>query len=348
MIGRALSLWGALTLLGLVACGSAHAATAPGGARLAVTQISFKPARASLVTVGSTDSQRVRLAGEGGRSRFSLEPFSRPNWSPDGGLLVFAATLGGGRTAETRWIFTVRPDGTGLRRLIGTRGGGDPVFAPDGRSLVFSRYKQRTRPGRRGRRTVTFESTSVWRLDLDDGRQRRLTPWRNGLHFFPYSFSPDGSAVALTRIDDSLGESFDAVLLWIATGDVELLAAEAVEPMFSPDGSALVLVRESFREDFEITSDLYVVDKEHLSLRRLTRTPGQYETAPSWDPSGSRLAYVVTPNESPLTLFSFGNAVMEINSDGSCPHELRVHPRSAFYGIAWQPGPGREAGRISC
>jgi Tol biopolymer transport system component len=354
VIRRVLRLGGVLTLLGLAACGGAHA-VAPEGPRLALTQISFNPARADLLTVDATGALPVRLAGKGARSRFGLEPLSRPSWSPDGSLIAFAAGLNEKGPRETRQIFVVRPDGTGLRPLRGTRGGSDPVFAPDGRSLVFSRYKQRTRPGSRGRRIVTFASTSVWRLDLDDGRQRRLTSLRNGLHFFAYSFSPDGSALALTRIDDKLGEAFDAVLLWLAKGDVELLAAEAQEPMFSPDGSALVLVRESFRgglfgsgRELEETSDLYLLDREHLSLRRLTRTPGKYESAPSWDPSGSRLAYVETPNESLLSLFSFGNAVMEINSDGSCRHELTAYPRLAFYGVAWQPGVGREAGRISC
>jgi TolB protein len=355
VIRRALGLGGVVTLLGLAACGSAHAEVTPEGPRLALTQISFKPFRADLLTVDSTGALPAHLAGKGARSRFQLEAFSRPTWSPDGGMLAFAAIRGEKGRAETTRIFIVHPDGTGLRPLPGTRGGSDPVFAPDGRSLVFSRYKQRTRQGSRGRRIVTFASTSVWRLDLDSGRQRRLTPWRDGLYFFAYSFSPDGSALALTRIDDKLGEAYDAVLLWLATGDVELLAGEAQEPMFSPDGSALVVVRESFRgtlfgsgREFEATSDLYLLDREHLSLRRLTRTPGKHESAPSWDPSGSRLAYLVTPNKSPLSPAGFGNAVMEINSDGSCRQELELFSRSVFYGVAWQPGPGRDAGRIEC
>lgn len=355
MIRRGLGLWGVLSLLGLMACGSAHALGAPEEPRLALTQISFNPARAHLLTVDPTGALPVRLTGKGARSRVVLEPTSRPAWSPDGGLIAFAATLRGKGAAGKTQVFLVRPDGTGLRPLPGTRGGSDPVFAPDGRSLVFSRYKQRTAPGSRGRRVVTFASTSVWRLDLDNGRQERLTPWRDGLHFFAYSFSPDGSALALTRFDDKLGAAYDAVLLWLATGDVELLMGEAWEPMFSPDGSALVLVRGSFRgvvigsgREFQETTDLYLLDRERLSSRRLTRTPGKYESAPSWDSSGSRLAYVETSNESFLSLFGFGEVVMEINSDGSCRHKLVAYPSLALYGVAWQPGQGRDAGPISC
>lgn len=355
VIRRALGLGGVVTLLVLAACGGAHALVTPEGARLALTKISLGPGRADLLTVDSTGALPVRLAGKGARSRFTLETFSRPSWSPDGDLIAFAAVLRGKGAAETKRIFVVRPDGTGLRPLPGTRGGTDPVFAPGGRSIAFSRYKQMTRQDNRGRRVVTYESTSVWKLDLDSGRQQRLTQSRDGLHFFAYSFSPDGSALALTRIDENLGEAFDAVLLWLATGDVELLMGEAQEPMFSPDGSALVLVREAFRgvvlgpgREFEGTSDLYVLDREHLSVRRLTKTPAKYESAPSWDPSGSRLAYLVTRNESLFSLFGFGNTVMEINSDGSCRQELMAFPRSVFYGVAWQPGPGREAGPISC
>lgn len=355
MIRRALGLGGVVALLVLAACGDASAVVAPEGPRLALTKISLRPERADLVTVDSTGAFPVRLAGKGARSGFELEITSRPSWSPTGDLIAFAAVLSGKKATEIRRIFVVRPDGTGLRSLRGTRGGTDPVFAPNARSIAFSRYKQRTRQGSRGRRVVTFASTSVWELDLDSGRQRRLTQSRDGLHFYAYSFSPDGSALALTRIDDNLGEAYDAVLLWLSTGDVELLVPEAEEPMFSPDGSTLVLVRESFRgvlfgegRELETTSDLYLLDRDHLSLRRLTRTPGKFESAPSWDPSGSRLAYAETRNESFLSLFGFGNVVMEINSDGSCRQELTIFPRTVFYGIAWQPGPGRETGPISC
>lgn len=39
---------------------------------------------------------------------------------------------------------------------------------------------------------------------------------------------------------------------------------------------------------------------------------------------------------------------MQINADGTCEAEILSAPHIAFYGPTWQPGPGREAGRIEC
>ena len=39
---------------------------------------------------------------------------------------------------------------------------------------------------------------------------------------------------------------------------------------------------------------------------------------------------------------------MQVNADGSCPREILEPSTVAIYGAVWQPGPGREAGRIPC
>ena len=40
---------------------------------------------------------------------------------------------------------------------------------------------------------------------------------------------------------------------------------------------------------------------------------------------------------------------MQVNADGTCLSTvLPASLDTAFFGVAWQPGPGREAGRIAC
>jgi TolB protein len=61
-----------------------------------------------------------------------------PSWSPDGSTIAFATSSFG--DPESGEIYTVRPDGTGLRRL--TRNGvwdTSPDWSPDGKRIVFAR-----------------------------------------------------------------------------------------------------------------------------------------------------------------------------------------------------------------
>ncbi len=57
-----------------------------------------------------------------------------PAWSPAGDLIVFSRLAGGDFD-----IFSVRPDGTGLRQLTTTPGGDShPAWSPDGAHILFS------------------------------------------------------------------------------------------------------------------------------------------------------------------------------------------------------------------
>jgi len=46
--------------------------------------------------------------------------------------------------------------------------------------------------------------------------------------------------------------------------------------------------------------------------------------------------------------FGFGKAVRMVNADGTCPTTVLSGLHSMDYAAAWQPGSGREAGRIVC
>ncbi|MGD2153836.1 MAG: hypothetical protein PVG79_11270 [Gemmatimonadales bacterium] len=78
-----------------------------------------------------------------------------PDWSPTGDRIAFHGWVGG-----TPQIFTVAPDGRGLRQLTQQGRNEDPSWAPDGRHIVFAS----TRDG----------TTGLWVLDVVSGRIRRL------------------------------------------------------------------------------------------------------------------------------------------------------------------------------
>ena len=77
---------------------------------------------------------RMRPDGSGERRLLPGYPLTEtsPSWTPDG-LIIFSR---GAKSARGRGIFTVRADGTGLRRLRAT--GGDPAASPDGRLVTFT------------------------------------------------------------------------------------------------------------------------------------------------------------------------------------------------------------------
>jgi Tol biopolymer transport system component len=340
-----LTMWRGLVLGGvmiaLAACTAGTAsAVVPEGPRLAVIKWDVFEGRFVLETVDRSGAQPLQLAGGGERTRPLPEIFEAPTWSPDGSTIAFVGvsrSLEAGPRGDR--LYVVGADGHGLRPLPGTHGSTSPVFAPDGSSIAFTRY------GRRG--------TSIWLTDLAGGAPRRLTPDRKGVYLFPGSFSPDGNILLATRYAGRHPE--EIVVLHLDTGEVETVLRHAGTPVYSPDGTKLALLRwrplkrrDGTRTE---TSDLFTVKADGTGLRRLTKTRYQAESFPSWNPSGERLAFVrYLPDrvENEFLEVGIGASVVQMNTDGTCPREILKPSIEAIYGAAWQPGPGREAGRIPC
>ena len=239
----------------------------------------------------------------------------------------------------------------GSRPTMVAGGGFGPVFAPDGKTIAFARQPSDLRGNDRGGLDLTSESTSIWLADLVSGQLRQLTSWRSGLVNAPSSFSPDGSVLAYSQVREN--GDHRALAMPVGGGPATLLARDATEPVFSPDGERVAFLRGHrkafrFREGtvIDFLTDLFVARSDGSEARRLTMTPTARELFPSWDPSGSRLAY--TEMNVPGGIFGFGDAIVQVNADGSCPSEILTSPRLAYFGPVWRPGPGREAGRIDC
>lgn len=335
---RGLVLGGMMIALAACAFGTAYAEI-PKGPRLAVIKWDLFEGRYVLETIDRSGAQPLRLAGGGERKRPLPELFQAPTWSPDGSAIAFAGvahSLESGLRGVR--LYVVGADGRGLKPLLGTHGSISPVFAPDGNSIAFTRLRRR--------------GASIWLADLAGGIPRRITPARRGLYMFPGSFSPDGSTLLTTRY---VGRREEIVAVQMSTGKIDPVLRRAGEPVYSPDGTKVAVIRWRplrYRDGKRtMSSDLFTIEAGGSGLRRLTNTRYQDEVYPSWDPSGERLAFVRNlpePVESELVQIGLGASVMQVNADGTCPREILRPSIFAVYGVAWQPGPGRGAGRIEC
>jgi Tol biopolymer transport system component len=270
-------------------------------------------------------------SGESPQTVIKEAGWSRPSWSADGSLLTFGAY--GEWSGEV--VGVAEANGPGIRFFRhASLESGNPVMAPDGRVVAYP-YKN-----------------SIWLLNVMSGSVRRAAPWRLQTEFEPSSFSPDGSKLAGTT---SPGAGFgDAVAVDLRTGHVSLLAREASEPVYSPDGSKVAFIRwknwRAIGDDGSPPIDeLRVTRVGTFPRSRLLRRSRKLLAWPSWDPSGQRLAFTRTRVvENGYTDPKKGDALMAINADGTCLKRVYTDPETTLYGSAWQPGPGREAGPISC
>lgn len=357
-------------LLAALVLPAAATGEAPPGPRLATVELTEakgprfsedqKPPIMALATIDPTTGKRQRFlrAKLGAAKRIVPSPFHAPAWSPDGSLIVFAAHEGGAGPERNK-IFLAASDSSGVRPIPGTRGGSQPVVSPDGFTLAFTRtrFKADVKPGRLY--ADFYSSTTTWIVDLRGGKPRRLTRWRDRLYHAPASFTADGTGLLLTKEDSNL-EGPRIVQMSLADGSARLILESASEPAVSPDGSRIAFVgyRDPDQVEAEenrdyLAGDLYVAASDGTGVRRLSRSDDVLESSPSWDPSGQRIAYVQFRADTSFVpvlglLFPTGNALMQVNADGSCRKKILSHERVAFYGAAWRPGSDREAGPISC
>lgn len=322
-MSRALALLVAICMVVLAGGASPAQAAVPDGPQITVLTDAFDgEGRRDIVSMGPFGESPQTVIEEAG--------WGRPSWSADGNLL----TLGAYGEWSGEVVAVEEVNGSGLRSYRRAPLEGEKaVMSPDGRVVAYL-YKG-----------------SVWLLNVTSGSVRRALPSRSYAGFEPSSFSPDGSKLAGTI---GWGPS-SAVAVDLRTGRTSLLAREASEPTYSPDGSEVAFIRwRNWRSngvddgsppiDELRVARVGVPGKSRLLLRRR-----KLLASPSWDPSGSRLAFILSRVvENGYTSLERGDKLMAINADGSCLSQVFSRPRDTVYGAVWQPGLGREAGPIDC
>lgn len=131
----------------------------PDGEWLAVNVLNVgdaKPKQASAIYVFRPDGSGLR----------QITPLrlnaGNPDWSPNGERIVFNSSYEGQSEAE---IFSVRPDGSALRRILAQPEGHyafEPVFSPNGRRIAYVKTTRNTLP-------------HIWTMRANGSHPRQLT-----------------------------------------------------------------------------------------------------------------------------------------------------------------------------
>ncbi len=241
-----------------VGAGAASSAAGEGSTLWLVRASGGKPRRL-------TSIDGVGPGGQGG-----------PNWSPTGHLITFVA---GNR------VFSVRPDGSGLRQ--GGRGlwGRDVVWEKGGRSQLWAGLRQ--------------GNWLFWRIPVDpdngepSGEPEVLASGGDGSSAWTQpSLSPDGRTLAYVTFRTQYQILAQPVSLSGApSGEPEVLvptiAGRKAPPLFSPDGRRLAFgtVRPG------VGGSLWVADLETGEPRLVTEQPSLH-WGRAWFPDGHHLGFL--------------------------------------------------------
>ena len=150
-----------------------------------------------------------------------------------------------------------------------------PMWAPDGRTIVFFAYRE--------------GGYDIWAINPDGTNQRKLT-WGAYDDREPI-FSHDGTRIAFSSDrGNPLGSDYNIWTLELKTGELRQITkgdSEDFMPTWSPDDSEIAYA--SSRDNYE---SIWAMNVRSMGERRVRSVKGARLDAPSWGPGGQLLYHV--------------------------------------------------------
>ena len=297
-------------LAGLLACGSERVLQG----QISVTSMEDGDWESYIVNVGEMRAYRLseNRAYDSGLV-----------WSPDGRSYVRTTEWVSGETKE---LLTLDEDGlpqveiteiTGDRELLLINLDGtsqfltendvpdeSPAWSPDGNQIAFVSGRS--------------EDNEIHVMDADGSHVRRLTV--SPREDWQPSWSPDGKHIVFASLRTGDWEIY--VMDSDGANTYQLTESPGVDwtPDWSPDGQRIVFASNRTPDGIKVTDetvvdnpetntwDIYVMNHDGSSVRRLTDAPGS-DIEPTWSPDGKYLAFA-SDRSGPLEVYV-------MNADGS-------------------------------
>jgi TolB protein len=194
-------------------------------------------------------------------------------WASGEGIIIFSSAKAGG------WdLWSIRPDGTGLKRITSTPGAEhSPAVSPDGTEIAY----------------IADRTVHIMR---SDGNGDIRLPLPVGIYAQP-DWMPSGEGVAFVR---QTVMPTDATEIWVVEKGVEgwesspkRIAKGApmkLTPRYSPSGEQMAYV-EFTRDNFlGAVEEIGIMDIKEGTFKLLTAHRAD-SLEPAWSPSGDRIAY---------------------------------------------------------
>ena len=200
-----------------------------------------------------------------------------PAYSPNGKLIALEADRGGGHPMQGIYVVNAR-DGSGIRRVttvpVAASVDHAPRFSPDGKRLVFTR-------------DVDDSTAALFVVDLDGSNLVRITP--DTMKPGDAVWSPDGTQIVF----EADTAEFPRGGAWLVgpdgTGLRSLARQSAVpgvtdgfaDPVWSPDGTVILLTHGRFLDDGTSTEGLAMIRPDGSGLGNVADGTG-IEHQPDW------------------------------------------------------------------
>ena len=193
-------------------------------------------------------------------------------WSPNGKRLAFVS-LSGHRSPS---LALVRATGTGLVKLTGSwHVAQAPAWSPRGGKLAFIR---------RSNAGLPKEGSSLWAIDTATRVKKRLAVSAAGFDpNSPLAWSPNGSRIALSRLDEEV-RNYRIYTVNANTGGLRVLT-EGARADWSPDGRRIVFDTGTGLPGF--VPAVEVVNADGTGTRLLADSA----TQPRFSPDGTQIAF---------------------------------------------------------